>query len=380
MSCFETGPIRPPSEAGSILLRLTRNCHWNKCAFCPVYKEERFSMRTVGEVKRDIDAIAGIAATILGRAGGARRAGVGRAAIVEAAREIDFGEGRDESCVRQVAFWLTQGMRSLFLQDADAMVLRTEDLVEILEHARAAFPTLERITTYARAGSVSRKGLDALKALRAAGLNRIHIGMESGSDAVLALVQKGVTKEQQIRSGRDVMAAGIELSEYFMPGLGGRELSNAHAAESAEVLSAVNPTYIRLRSAVPVPGTPLHGMMEEGRWVPLTEEEKVREIRLCIEHIKGVTSTVQSDHVMNLLEEVAGRLPGEREGMLRTIDRFLSMSPSDRESFVVGRRFGRCRRLADYVARSDVDSIRRDLAARFGTVERGILEVLPNFV
>lgn len=380
MTCFETGPIRPPSEAGSILLRLTRNCHWNKCAFCPVYKEDDFSIRKVDEVKGDIDAIVAIADGLRRRSNGSLSGRGGRAAVVEAVRGLEFDGEADQECVRQVAFWLTQGMRSVFLQDADAMVLRTEALVEILDYARAAFPAVERITTYARARTVSRKSLDELKALRAAGLDRIHMGMESGSDAVLSLVTKGVTKEQQIRSGRHVMAAGIELSEYFMPGLGGRALSEEHALESAAVLSAVNPTFIRLRSTVPVPGTSLHRMMTEGRWTPLTEEEKVREIGLCIGRLDGITSTVQSDHIMNLLEEVAGTLPGDRDAMLHAIDRFLGMSPDDRERFIVGRRFGWYRQLSDYAPEQEVEAIRTGLAERFGTVERAILEILPNFV
>ncbi|MCX6908551.1 MAG: radical SAM protein [Verrucomicrobia bacterium] len=380
MSCFETGPIRPPSEATSILLRITRNCHWNKCAFCPVYKHERFSIRKVDEIKRDIDAMAAIADRIRRRMNAPSGAKADRAAVIDAVRSLDRDDEADSECARQMAFWMCHGLQSLFLQDADALVLRTEQLVEILNHARAAFPTITRITSYAWAKTISRKSLDELKALWAASLNRIHIGMESGSNAVLAIVQKGVTQEEQIRAGCHVMAAGIELSEYFMPGLGGRDLSGEHAVESAAVLVAVNPTFIRLRSTVPVPGTPLHRMMTEGRWVPLTEDEKVREIRACLERLDGITSTVQSDHIMNLLEDVAGRLPGDKQRMLEPIDRFLSMSPSDREAFIVGRRIGRYRLVSDYAPSHDVEMARRDLISQFGTVDRGILEILPNFV
>jgi len=260
------------------------------------------------------------------------------------------------------------------------LVLRTEQLVEVLNHARAAFPTIRRITSYARAKTVSRKSLDELTALRAAGLNRLHIGMESGSDAVLSLVQKGVTQAEQIRAGQLVMAAGIELSEYFMPGLGGRELSEEHVVESATVLAAINPTFIRIRSTVPVPGTPLYQRMIEGHWTPLTEEEKVREIQACLERLDGVTSTVQSDHIMNLLEDVAGRLPEDRQTMLEPIERFLNMAPSDRECFIVGRRIGRYRCVADYVRLNEVEMLRGELVKRFGSVEQGIQAILVNFV
>jgi radical SAM superfamily enzyme YgiQ (UPF0313 family) len=380
MIAFETGPIRPPSEAESILLRITRNCHWNQCAFCPVYKHDRFSIRKVDEIKRDIDAMATIADRLGRRVSARSGSRADRSAMVDAVRSLDHDDEVDSACARQVAFWMCHGLQSVFLQDADALVLRTEQLVEMLNYVRVAFPSITRITSYARAKTVSRKSLDELKALRVAGLNRIHIGMESGSNAVLSLVQKGVTQEEQIRAGRHVIAAGMELSEYFMPGLGGRELSGEHAVESAAVLVAVNPTFIRMRSTIPVPGTPLYRMMTEGRWTPLTEEEKVREIRACLERLDGITSTVQSDHIMNLLEDVAGKLPGDKQRMLEPIDRFLSMNPSDREAFIVGRRIGRYRLVSDYAPSHDVEMARRDLISQFGTVDRGILEILPNFV
>lgn len=380
MIAFETGPVRPPSESQSILLRITRSCHWNKCAFCPVYKLQRFSIRKIDEIKRDIDAMAAIAERIRRHIGAQCGAGADRNAVVEAVNWLDRDGEVQGECTRLVAFWMCHGLKNLFLQDADALVLRTERLVELLNHVRAALPTIARITSYARAETLSRKSADELKALRAAGLNRVHVGMESGSDAVLTLMQKGVTQEQQIRSGREVVAAGIELSMYFMPGLGGRDLSAENAAESAAVLNAVNPTFVRLRTTVPVPGTPLYGMMEEGRWSPLTEEDKVVEIRDWLQRLDGITSTVQSDHMMNLLEDVAGTLPGDKQRMLEQIDRFLNMEPADRESFIIGRRIGRYRSVSDYTPSWEVEAARHELIARFGTVERGIREIVATFV
>jgi hypothetical protein len=377
---FETGRIRPPSEAQSILLRITRSCHWNKCAFCPVYKQQPYAVRKVDEIKRDIDAMAAVADWVRHRMDGACGAGTDRAKVVDAAKGLDRDDAVDTDCARLMAFWMFHGLRSVFLQDADALVLRTGQLVEILNHLRDAFPTITRITSYSRTKTISRKSPDDLKALRAAGLNRIHTGMESGSDTVLSLMQKGVTQEEQIRSGRQVIAAGIELSEYFMPGLGGRELSSQHSVESAAVLNAVNPTFIRIRTTVPVPGTPLHRMMTEGQWAPLTEEEKVRELRICLERLDGITSTVQSDHMMNLLEDVVGTLPGDKQRMLEPIDRFLNMNPSDREAFIVGRRIGRYRYVSDYAPSLEVEMLRRELIDRFGTTERGIMAIVANFV
>jgi radical SAM superfamily enzyme YgiQ (UPF0313 family) len=291
-----------------------------------------------------------------------------------------YDDAVDPDCWQLMAFWMFHSLQSVFLQDADALVLRTEQLLEILRHLRAAFPSINRITSYSRAKTISRKSPDELKSLRAAGLNRIHVGMESGSDAVLSLMHKGVTQEEQIRAGRQVVAAGIELSEYFMPGLGGRDLSAEHCVESAAVLAAVNPTFIRIRTTVPVPGTPLHRMMTEGRWAPLTEEEKVCELRDCLDRVDGITSTVQSDHMMNLLEDVAGRLPGDKRRMLAPIDRLLNMDPADREAFIVGRRIGRYRYLSDYAPSAEVEMVRRELIGRFGTTERGIMAIVANFI
>ncbi len=380
MVAFETGPIRPPSEATSLLLRLTRYCHWNKCGFCPVYKEDRFSIRKVDEIKRDIDAMALIADRIRRQLNIPDDAGADRAAVIEAIEKLDDDGEVDGECARQMAFWMCYGLHTVFLQDADAMVLRTDQLVDILNHLRKAFPTINRVTSYARAKTISRKSLDELKALRAAGLNRIHTGMESGSDVLLSLFKKGVTREEQIRAGRNVVAAGIELSEYFMPGLGGREMSEIHAVESAAVLNAVNPTFIRLRSTIPVPGTPLHRMMTEGQWTPLTEEEKVREIKTFIERLEGITSTVRSDHIMNLLEDVEGKLPDDKPRILEPMERFLGMSPLDKELFIVGRRMNRFRQVSDFSPARDVERVRRELIERFGSVDQGILKVLVNFI
>ena len=112
----------------------------------------------------------------------------------------------------------------------------------------------------------------------------------------------------------------------------------------------------------------------------MTEEEKVRELRTCLERLDGITSTVQSDHMMNLLEDVAGRLPGDKQRMLEPIDRFLNMNPPDREAFIVGRRIGRYRYVSDYAPSADVEMVRRELIDRFGTTERGIMAIVAAFV
>lgn len=374
---FEMGPIRPPSEAYSILLRITRNCPWNRCAFCSTYRGRSFSRRTVEEVKADIDAMHAIALRITEAS---ERMGLGGRISEEVISEARADDPTPESYYRQVVFWIQYGMRTVFLQDANSLIMKTADLVEILHHLKLRFPFVERVTSYARAKTVSKKSPDELLEIRAAGLTRLHIGMESGCDTVLELISKGVTADEQILAGRKAMEAGFDLSEYYMPGIGGQEHSRENALESARILSAINPTFIRLRSTVPLPGTPLMDLMASGLWTPLSEDGKVREIRLFIESLVDITSTVTSDHMMNLLEDVAGTMPADRSSMLALIDRYLGMSDDDREGFIIGRRLGLYRLFSDYSRDGQVEALKRDLKARFGSVDAAVLELLKNYI
>ena len=377
---FEMGPIRPPSEAGSILIRLTRNCPWNKCAFCPVYKNEKFSLRSKEEVLRDIDSIWQIT-ELLKKKNMDLGFGVDDFKNISLACDELLSEGSiPEMHARQVAFWLFYGMKSIFLQDADSLVVKTTDLVEILTHAKDKFPMIERITSYARAKTVSRKSPDELKDLREAGLNRIHIGMESGSDRVLEMINKGVTREEQIKAGRNIMRAGFELSEYYMPGAGGREYIEENARESAQVINEINPTFVRIRSVIPAPGTPLYQLMMEKKWTYPTEEEKIKEIRLFIENLGGISSIIVSDHIMNLIEDIEGTLPEDREKMLGKIDGFLSMNDEDRKSYIIGRRLGRYRSPADYAYNPDIEKIKNRIEQNHYSVDAAVLELLWNYI
>ncbi|HNR88815.1 MAG TPA: radical SAM protein [Spirochaetota bacterium] len=374
---FELGPIRPPSEAQSILLRVTRNCPWNQCTFCHTYRDERFSRRALDEVLRDIDSIHAIAQRIREAAAAPGAGGRITEAVVATAMASDPTPAH---YYRQVAFWMLQGMKSLFLQDANSLILATGDLVAILARANERFPGLERITTYARAKTVAKKSLAEMKELRAAGLSRIHIGMESGSDRILELIKKGVTAHEQIVAGRNAIEAGFDLSEYYMPGVGGRDLMEENAIESARVVNAINPTFVRIRSTVPIPGTGLYDCMSEGAWRVTTEVERVRELRLFIERLEGVTSRLLSDHIMNLLEDVEGALPDDKDAMLATIDSFLGMADDDRESFIIGRRLGRYRGVKDFYRDPEIESVKREIKSRYASVDEAILEILKNYI
>ncbi len=369
---FELGPIRPPSEAYSVLLRVTRNCPWNKCAFCPVYKSGKFSLRSVDEIKADIDSMHHIVQRVGSRMYVNESSGYINEEMVN---KLVSEDNINPHYLQQMLFWMHYGMRSLFLQDADSMVIKPAELVEILNYIRLKFPTIERITCYTRSKTLVARTPEELKAIRDAGLNRVHIGMESGSDNVLKMINKGVTAEEHISSGKKVIDAGFELSEYYMPGLGGRQYAEENAYETARVLNAVNPSFIRIRTTTPVPGTPLHEMMLRGDWDPLTEKEKVQEIYNMISALEGVTSYIQSDHMMNLIEDANGKLPGDRDAILAPLERFVKMDKEDQECFISARRTGSIRLLADYKRSSEFSGLRDRLLKKYGSIDNAAQEL-----
>jgi len=362
------------------LIRVTRNCPWNRCTFCPVYKGTKFSVRTVEEVKKDIDTAKEMADTLTAMSWKAGSGGVMNRQLLEA---VFHGKKFSES-FRSVAAWMHYGSESAFLQDANSLIMKTPDLVEVISHLKKTFPGLKRITSYARSQTLSRKSVESLKKIREAGLNRIHVGLESGSDKVLELVNKECTAEQQIQGGQRVIAAGMELSEYVMPGLGGKTLSRDHALETARVLNAVNPHFIRIRSLALPQGTSLRDTWEEGSYERLSDEEIVREERLFIESLEGITSHVVSDHILNLLEEVEGRLPEDKPAMLAIIDSYLSLPPEERLLYQLGRRLGLFRFLADLnepSLRNRAESVRDQVSSQFnGDMEQAIRTLAERYI
>jgi histone acetyltransferase (RNA polymerase elongator complex component) len=346
---FEQGPIRPPNEAHSFLLRMTRNCPWNQCLFCPVYKKRKFSLRTVEEIKQDIQTARAMANDIKALSWKMGFSGEVNEHVI---RRILGFSGYSES-YRSVAVWLYYGTGACFLQDADNLVMKTQDLVEVLEFLKEKFPEITRITTYSRSRTIVRKSVESLIKIREAGLDRVHIGLETGYDPLLKLMKKGVTGAQHVEAGRKVLEAGMELSEYVMPGLGGQEMWREHAIETARVLNQINPHFIRLRSLRVPDRVPLFKKLGDGSFSMQTDDMLAEEIKLFVETLDGITSVVTSDHIMNLLEEVSGRLPEDKEKMLEVIKKYQELPDSDRLIYRVGRRGG---------AYGSIDDLRRDPA------------------
>ncbi|MGZ6209663.1 MAG: radical SAM protein, partial [Syntrophales bacterium] len=249
--------------------------------------------------------------------------------------------------VRSITAWLYYGGESVFIQDANSIIMKTDALVEILAFIKDKFPSVNRITSYCRSKTAARKTVEEFKMLKSAGLSRIHIGMESGYDHLLQFVKKGVTASEHIKGGRNVKEAGISLCEYVMPGLGGDRWSTEHAEETARVINEINPDFVRLRTFHAVPGTDLFDMVESGEFNPIGDEEILREIRRFIECLHGIDTTVVSDHILNLLEDLQGKLPEDKEHLLAIIDGYFSLPDDERLVYRIGRRLGTYRGLAD---------------------------------
>jgi len=365
---FEQGPIRPPSEANSLLIRVTRNCPWNRCTFCSVYKDRRFELRRVEHVMADIDAIANVVDVILGEL---QEHGQLTPDQIRKLAEQYFA---DSMPIFNIAFsWLARGEGSVFLQDANSLIIKPDDLIAILKHLKGRFPWVTRITSYARSRSIIRISDEHMQQLTEAGLSRIHIGMESGSDEVLQKTEKGVNKAQHITAGQRVKKAGIELSEYVMPGLGGVALSDEHAWHTADALNQIDADFIRLRTLVIPPGIPLHDEYLSGQFEKCTDTQIISELHQFIGALEGITTTVKSDHFHNLLQDVEGALPQDKPRMLGILEQFLQLPPAEQSLFRLGRRLGYFQSLGDLEPgpqRTGVESVYRRLDVTPENIDR----------
>ena len=293
---IELGPIRPVAEARSLLIRTTRGCPWNQCHFCVNYKGMDFSIRSLDDILKDIETV----------------------------KEY-YGDHPFESC---------------FLQDGDSFIMKTDELIIILHSLKKHFPTLKRITSYGRAATMVSKSLQEMKDICEAGLNRLYCGFESGSDIVLKNVNKGTTAKELIKAGTMAKEAGMEISEFVIMGLGGKELWEEHAIQSAKVLNKIDPDFIRVRTIGVKVGSELETSMKTGQYTLQSEEEIIIEQKKLLEGLEGIQSYYSNDHAVNLLVEVEGKLPEDKEKMLSTINKYLNLSKKDKTYFNLGRRLG----------------------------------------
>lgn len=274
---YEGNIIRPPSEANSILLQVTVGCSHNKCTFCGAYKGERFRIKPDDVILQDI----AFATTY---------------------------------CRRQ---------RRVFLCDGDALIVPQQRLLRILKEIRRQLPWVTRVGVYANAKSIKLKTAEELSELRQHGLGIAYLGLESGDDATLKKVRKGVSAETMIQMGRKIRAAGIKLSVTVLLGIAGRERSMIHARETGRVLSAIDPEYVGALSLMLIPGTPLHADYAAGTFPLLTAAEMLQELGAMIAHTDLSRGLFHANHASNYLP-IKARLPRDKEPTLQLIDQALS--------------------------------------------------------
>lgn len=279
---YEHPPYRPPSEAGSLLLRVTRGCPWNQCTFCSMYKDTPFEKRSLEEIFRDI----------------------------ETAHRV-YGSRH----------------RTVFMGDSNCLILDAKPLTKIVGHIYQHFPSIERLTSYARARTLCKKSLEDLRLIRQAGLTRLHLGLETGAPELLKEIKKGATPEQMVEGCVRAKEAGFEVSLYVLAGIGGEEKWQQHAEGTAAVLNQVNPHFIRIRTYVPTPHSPLWDKVQNGSFQLASPETILREQRHLIELLE-VSSQYLSDHISNYVA-VHGQLPKDKSKMLQTIDRALGVLQED---------------------------------------------------
>jgi len=279
---YEGTVYRPPSEAGSLIIQATIGCPHNRCAFCAMYSDKKFRARPVAEVIEDLDMAL--------EAHGA-------------------------------------GVQTIFLADGNTAALPTDTLVRLGEAARERFPHLQRITVYGSAKFLVKKSREEWQRIGAAGIARIHSGLESGDPVTLEQIRKGVDPEAAAKSFNHVLDAGIELSVYLMVGVAGVERWREHAEGSAAVLNRASPDFIRLRTFVPALGTEWCDRWQRGDLTLLNAHQALEETRLLVQRLKGPT-VLLSDHISNFLD-VNGRIPDDTETILEGIDEALKW-PLDR--------------------------------------------------
>ena len=268
---------RPPSEAYSLIFQVTIGCSHNKCSFCAMYKSKKFRIRSKIDIFRDME----------------------------------------EMAARY------NKVRRIFLADGDALVLKTQDLKDILQKIRELFPYCERVGIYATPGDILRKSPEELKSLKEHGLGIVYLGIESGSDKILKDIDKGADSKDMIKAGRRITDSGIKLSVTLISGLGGKDDWQEHAKESARVINAINPDYLGLLTLLIEPGTRMYDMVKEGTFKLLSTEEVALETQMLIRNLELENCIFRSNHASNYFS-LAGTLSHDKGKLLEQLDNVLN--------------------------------------------------------
>ncbi len=271
---YEGSIYRPPSEADAFILQATIGCSWNHCTYCVMYRDKECRERPVAECLEDIEAM-----------------------------EVRGGPH----------------VEKLFVSDGDALCMSMDSWVSILDQARRSFPRLRRVSCYATAMNLLEKSRDELRLLREKGLSLLYIGPESGDDATLKRIAKGATAADHVEAAKKAHEAGMEISVIAMLGVAGREGSDAHAAGTAELVTAMDPEYFAALTTTVVPGTPLAKLQDTGRFELPSVEEMLGELRTIVDGARPTDAMFRTNHASNYLP-LGGRLPEDRERIVAAID------------------------------------------------------------
>ena len=282
---------RPPSEAYSLIVQVTVGCSHNKCAFCNMYKAKQFSITPIAQVMED----------------------------------LRWARSKYDRIER------------IFLADGDALILPTEHLLGILDFIREEIPECERVATYASPRSILGKTPEDLKKLRQASLSMAYLGLETGNEALLQKINKGVTVAQQIECGRKLKEAGMTLSVTAINGLSGSNGDwEAHAVDTAHALNAMRPDFIALLTLRIYTGTPMAQWIQEGSLVMPQPMELIRETRLFLSEIDCPGAVFRSNHASNYLV-LKGTLNQDREALIAQCDAALRGEAQLRKYVELGR-------------------------------------------
>ena len=269
---------RPPSEASSYLLQATIGCSWNHCTYCATYQEKEFRVRPLAETLEDI--------AMAGRTFGAQ-------------------------------------VRKVFVMDGDALVMELGLWEPILQALRDTFPNLRRVSCYATARNLLEKSPQELSRLRDLGLKLLYIGPESGDDITLKRIAKGATSADHVEAAAKARRAGLKQSLIFLLGAGGAERSVEHATASARLATAMDPEFLSALTLMLIPSTPIYSLAERKRFQMPSVKGLLRELRIIVAEANPSEAIFRSNHASNYLP-IGGRLPRDREAILRKIDAALS--------------------------------------------------------
>lgn len=273
---YEGAVYRPPSEASSLIIQMTIGCARNTCRFCNMYKAKQFRIRPMEDVIEDLHM--------------ARR------------------------------YYKDYLITRLFLADGDAIICKTEDLLYVMREAKKIFPENERITMYGAPKDILLKSHEELVMLREAGLEMVYVGIESGDDEVLKLVEKGATHAEIVEAGKKLKAAGIKVSVTIISGLGGREHLENHAINSAKIISEIKPDYVGFLTLILESGAPMYEDLREGKFEYLTPSEVFKELRLFIKNVDSEGTIFRANHASNYIS-LGGTFNKDKEKLLEQIDK-----------------------------------------------------------